>query len=140
MRRTFTTIFAAVGLIFAFHAAAAAQIGARYKGFVPFDFSVNGDNYHAGEYIIGPLFSLSNQGAVVLLSKDTNRAEIIGLGGFGNDLEPTARIRFAHTDGRYYMASIETPTIRLKMQRTWTDIREVAGGETKYTEIMLALK
>lgn len=137
MRRTFTLFFAAIGLIFMLNAAAAAQIGTRYKGVIPFDFLVNGHNYTAGEYFVGPMSSLANQGAVILLNRDTNRAKIIGLGSFGNDREGKAQIRFAYTNGRYYMSSIETPTLTIKMRRTWTDIREVAGGEPTYVAVLL---
>lgn len=137
MRRTLTILFAAIGLVFVFHAAAAAQLATRYKGTIPFAFTAKGHDFPAGEYIIGPVSSIANQGGVFLVNRDTGRARIIGLGTLGNDREQKARINFAYADGRYHMAGIETPTIVLKMRRTWTGVREVAGGEPQFVAVML---
>ncbi|MDM7921303.1 MAG: hypothetical protein QUS14_03305 [Pyrinomonadaceae bacterium] len=137
MRRTLTILIAAIGLVFVFHAASAAQLATRYRGTIPFAFSVNEYNFTAGEYFVGPLSSLANQGAVVLVNRDMGRSRIIGLGNFGNDRDRTAQMRFAYVDGRYHLAGIETPTLVLRMRRTWTGVREVAGGEPVYVSIML---
>jgi hypothetical protein len=137
MKRTLTIFFAAIGLIFVINAAAAAQLATRYKGTIPFAFTAKGFDFPAGEYYIGPLSSLANQGGVLLLNRNTNHGKIIGLGNFGNDRMQKAQIRFAFVDGRYHMASIDTPTLTMKLRRTWTGVREVAGGEPTYVAIML---
>lgn len=126
MKRTIIHVcFAAiVALIFA--AAADAQVGRQYRADIPFEFTLNGESFEAGEYTVGPLSGNSTQLPLALRHVKSGDTDIIGLvqaqGGNG---ERKGHIYFTEVNGRYELIQVSTPTFEMKKKRARTDVRIV---------------
>lgn len=114
-----------------------AQVSQQYRASIPFNFEAKGKVYDAGKYIVGPITS-GQQGPLGIRNMKTGKTRMLGvntLGGNGNWDKP-GRLTFVKTNGAYHLSEISTATFSMKMKRTRTDVREVAGGSAQHEEVV----
>ncbi len=89
-----------------------AQMSASYRGEVPFDFSVAGKSFAAGEYRIERANPQSQNGLIVIRSMKTRKAFVFNTlqsGKLGR--ESTSNLVFHNIRGEYVLARISSPTL-----------------------------
>lgn len=130
----------AIMAAFVLAAAANAQISTQYRAHIPFDFTVNGDSFGAGDYTVGPMNGYSSQLPIALRSVDHGKTRIIGL-SLASSAESTEKgvMRFAQLDGKYSLISVDTPTFSKKIKRTRTDVMVSRNGRSS-TIVAVALE
>jgi hypothetical protein len=116
MKRFILTMFLAVGSLAVFSATGNAQVNRRYSANIPFDFSVGGSQFKAGEYTIGPLNGQSSADFLVLKDRSTGRIRLIGQ-AFINRYDPklNGTLQFVKAGDEWVLSSIETGTFTLQL-------------------------
>ncbi len=116
---------------------ALAQGSQQYRANIPFDFEAAGKQNPAGTYALGVL-SLTSQGAVAITNIKNGKSAMLGINARpGNgDWDKPGKLVFHKVNGAYRLSEISTATFSMKMRRTRTNVREVAGGGTPHEEVV----
>lgn len=113
---------------------AQAQISQQYRAQIPFDFEAGGKMNAAGKYSLGPI--ASSDSPITLRSLATGHSRVLGVnsrGGSSNWDKP-GKLVFLKANGIYRLSEVSTATFSMKVKRTRTDVREVAGGNASHEE------
>lgn len=141
MNRTYSAIFMAVGLmIMAAAADAHAQISQQYNVKIPFDFSLRGSSYAAGEYKIRPASSDTTSAAIQMTDVKTGRTTILGLhlSPAGDIFDPDrAKLVFVKAGFTYRLLSIDTPTIRMNFKTRMEEIDVAANAKSEVVYVFV---
>lgn len=114
-----------------------AQSSQQYRANIPFDFEAAGKQNAAGVYILGPL-SVASQAAVAITNLKSGKSAMLGINtrpGTG-DWDKPGKLVFHKTNDGYRLTEISTATLSMKMRRTRTAVREVAGGSAQHEEVV----
>lgn len=121
MKRTAALVSIFIGLILTYGVVTTkAQVSTQYRADIPFDFSIKGVNYAAGEYIIGPVSANSSSSALACTNKETGKTRILGVlmaSSAGRSNESNGTLRFARVNGHYILAEVVTPTFEKKFMK-----------------------
>jgi hypothetical protein len=106
-----------------------AQTPQQYRAEIPFEFETAGKVNAAGKYTVGPV-SMVSDGAIAIRSNESGKARFLGLNttGGNRNWDKPGTLTFIKANGRYHLAAISTATFSMKMKRTTTAVREVAGS------------
>ena len=98
---------------------ASGQSATRYRVNIPFDFQAHGENYAAGEYLIGPLDSVVNKSSLAIRSVESRKTSLLGFSTLVGDVRPgNGKMVFVRQDGLYTLSEITTPTFGLKVDHS----------------------
>ena len=119
-----------------------AQSPQKYRAEIPFNFEVNGKQYTAGRYTLGPITD-SARSAIVLhgLEKGMTSGILKQVAQPGNnnwDLPGT--MSFLKVDGKYRLVQIATATFKMKLKAPESVGERIAGAgsnESKTVSINL---
>jgi hypothetical protein len=118
MKRLILVSFLMAGLFAAFSVAGNAQ-NTQYSAKIPFDFTVRGKRFQAGEYTITPLSAVTSLRALYLRNTSTGAGKVIGPVALGySDSVEHGRIIFTKADNGWVLQSVETATFVLKLQKS----------------------
>lgn len=139
MKRMLLTGCFAMMAVLSVSMTASAQSSTRYQADIPFDFTVDGRQWEAGRYIVGPLSDGSTQAVIALRNQKSGQARVIGVAIAGSDHRREAgKLYFNEKNGMYALTEIKTPTFYKKMKRTRTEVLVTSSGEkSRVVEIAL---
>ena len=95
-----------------------AQSGQKYRAEIPFNFEVNGKQYTAGKYTLGPI-SDSARSAIVLrgIEKGMTSGVLNHVAQPGsNNWDLPGTMSFLKVDGQYRLVQIATATFKMKLK------------------------
>lgn len=111
-------------------AAANAQTAQRYRAEVGFGFSVGGQEFAAGEYVIERTNATNGIGGLKIMSVTTGNSRMINaIIDAADDRESSNRLIFFRYGDRYYLKSIETPTLTAKFGKSRAEMIEAKRQE-----------
>lgn len=124
MKKKVIQICSLVALVVGLMVSAQAQIGTQYRAHIPFDFNVGNQTLPAGDYTI----SLTNpmRFVDVLTIRDTKsgKAQIVTLlASSSSDRSQLSKLTFNRYDDQYFLAEVNSPTVRGKFRRAKTEAR-----------------
>ncbi len=110
MKNKMLQLFLLLGLTIGIAGAAQAQTGSPYQATIPFDFTVAGESFKAGEYMITFGIVASNRSSFLISSADGNEIAIINQTIAEDVSKPNgkARIVFDKDGDNYALAEIKT--------------------------------
>lgn len=117
MRNKMLQLFLLLGLTIGITGLAQAQTGSPYEANIPFDFTVAGNSFKAGEYSISFGIVRSNRASFLIRSADGKETAIINDTFSKEVLKPggNARIVFNKDGDDYTLAEIETSQINVEL-------------------------
>ena len=126
MKKIFVQTSLMVVAVLAIAVAANAQVSQKYRAEIPFNFDAGGAQHQAGTYVVGPI-----SGALSIRSLKSGKVRMLGLiqQAGDNNWDKPGTLTFVKSNGAYALSEISTPTFQMKMKRTRTDVREVAGSK-----------
>lgn len=105
-------------------AAAVGQVPRQYRAQIPFDFTVNGRDYKAGEYLVRPVNSDSGSLAIALTDRRTGKGRVIGLASaLALHNRRNGTLIFSDAGGRYSLLRMDMPTFDLKIRKAAAPLR-----------------
>ena len=139
MKRIILTGSFAVLAVLVVSMTASAQGSTRYQADIPFDFTVDGVQWEAGRYIVGPLSDGSTQSVLALRNQKSGKARVIGVAIAGSEnSRESGKLYFAEKNGMHALTEISTPTFYKKMKRTRTEVLVTSSGDrSRIVEIAL---
>ena len=111
-----------------------AQLSQQYRAQIPFDFVAAGKTHAAGKYTVGPISDSNSPVAIRNLASGKSRMLGINTLGGSNDWNKPGKLTFLKVNGAYHLSAISTPTFGMKLKRTRTEVREVAGRSAPLEE------
>ena len=117
MRNKMLQLFLLVGLTIGITGLAQAQTGSPYEANIPFDFTVAGKSFKAGEYSISFGIVRSNRASFLIRSADGKVSAIVN-DTFSKDVlnhRGNARIVFNKDGDNYILAKIKSSEINVEL-------------------------
>ena len=117
MKNKILQLFLLVGLTLGITGLAQAQSGSLYRANIPFDFSVNGKSFKAGEYSISFGILRDSPASFLIRSADGREAAIVNDAFSREVLNPTgnARIVFNKDGDNYTLAEIKSSRVNVEL-------------------------
>ena len=117
MKNKMLQLFLLLGLTIGLAGLAEAQSGLFYRANIPFDFSVSGESFKAGEYSISFGFIRNNPASFLISSNDGNEIAIVTDAFSKEVLNPTRkpRIVFNKDGDNYTLAEIKSLDINVEL-------------------------
>ncbi len=133
-------ICAVLGLLIGLTTSAQAQMTAQFRAHIPFDFSVGGQSFRAGDYMLNSTSSAS--GGQILTIRETESGEaklFLVMPQEVNQRLEVSNLVFRRYGERYYLAEIISPTLNAQFRRTRTE-RRLARAQRPKRETVAMLK
>ena len=118
-----------------------AQSVQKYRAEIPFNFEVDGKQYTAGQYTIGPV-SDSARSAIVLrgLEKGMTSGILKQVAHPGNDnWNIPGTMSFLRVGGQYQLVQITTATFKMKLDAPKPDGERIAKNGSKDSTVSVNL-
>ena len=117
MKNKILQLFLLLGLTIGINGLAQAQSGSLYRANIPFDFSVNGKSFKAGEYAISFGFLRDSPASFLIRSADGKETVVIRNAFPKEVLKPNrnARIVFDKDGDNYALAEIKSLQVNVEL-------------------------
>ena len=140
MKKITLQICLAIGLAIGFVVSGQAQMAAEYRAHIPFDFSVGGAEFKAGDYFIGMTNPQSSGQTLTIREASGRRSKLfLTLPEDTNmRLEP-AKIIFSRYENQYFLSEITTPACGAKFIQSKTE-HNLARNQKTNRETIAILK
>ncbi len=138
MKTKLMRIMAMIGLAMALTAAASAQTAQRYRAEIGFGFSIGGQQFAAGDYIIEQANPSSGLAGLKITSVETGKSRIFSaMVESGDESESPKRLVFNRYGEQFFLRSVETPTMTARIGQRRGEIR--ASRNMNATRVTVAL-
>lgn len=137
MKKILIPICLAIGLVTGLVISAQAQMRTEYRAHMPFDFSVGGQIFQAGDYVL----ALTNPNSInraLTIRRVKGGAKIVTIIPKGNNERlNVSKLVFNHFEDRYYLSEIITPALGAEFRQTKNERMIAEMGKSKLVEVKL---
>lgn len=135
MKNSIINIVSFIALSLVVTISVSAQMSTGYKAEVPFDFTLSGKTFTAGEYRIERTNARSVNGQVTIREMKTKKAHIFSSVDTG-ETSKAAKLIFTNIDGEYFLEAISSSTLNAQFPQT-TGKTMLAKNGAKQTVVAL---
>jgi len=118
------------GAVVALSISGNAQVNRAYAAHIPFDFKVGNKVLKAGDYRITPLDGITSQRVIVLQSRSTNKATIVGQAAIAStETNAGGKLTFIGNNDEWLLKEVKTSGFTLNVKTRGVEAENVASSK-----------